>query len=352
MGKETTAVATIGNKTELEVLLAKPELTKGLDDIACQYLSTDNIKVSAKLAVSRQPKLLQCTKKSFIEAIVKAKELGLDFTGLTGQGYLIPYGNTCQFIPGYQGLIELAYRSGQVAFIDTQLVYEKDKCEYQLGSKPSVTHIPYMGADGRGKILFGYAIVILKDSPDTPKVEIMSHSDIMKIKARSKAKNSGPWVTDEPEMMRKTVLRRAYKYIPKTQILNQAIVADNDLYDINGSQREQGSLSGVDTLKDRLADNKAKPVVSKEVTKPKTKTATKPQEAAQDVKTESEGQSTPEEEKEPVVTPPPPADLPTKYWCNSCKQGFDKLNNNDLCPNCFSSRWQLNELVNKEKDKK
>ena len=203
-------------------------------------------------------------------------------------------------------------------------MYEKDKCEYRLGSSPSVEHIPYMAGD-RGKILFGYTIVILKDS-DIPKVEIMSHKEIMKIKARSKAKNDGPWVTDESEMMRKTVLRRAFKYIPKTQKLNQAMIADNNLYDLEAQHRAPGTSSGSDSLKERLNPTKE---VENTVVEPDTVAPDPPQSS----KPKNTGKSTQVQNEKPKETP---ADDFLPWQCNMCKKNFF-VPKDDKCPLCFSA---------------
>lgn len=250
----------VGSKDSLKRVMDTPDFKESLKSVAGKYLTAEHVIKAALLAVSRQPKLLQCTKASFLQAAIKAAELGLDFAGQTGQGYLIPFGKECQFIPGYQGFIEIAYRSERVNYIDAQLVYEKDRYEYNLGSNPYINHQPTLTGD-RGKVLFGYAIVKLVGS-DMPKIELMSYDDIMKIKARSKAKDSGPWKTDEPEMMRKTVLRRAFKYIPKTPEIQTAMEVDNEQFDMNIEElKNDKSNLGANGLKGRLK------VKSKDVTR-------------------------------------------------------------------------------------
>ena len=55
-----------------------------------------------------------------------ADELGLEPGGALGEGYLVPYGSTCQFIPGYRGLIALARRSGQIVSLEAHVVHQHD----------------------------------------------------------------------------------------------------------------------------------------------------------------------------------------------------------------------------------
>lgn len=259
--EQTTAIAVVSDINTLSTMLSSPRFKSMVAQVASKYMTEEKIVKIALLAVSRQPALFRCTGESVLQSIVKAAELGLDFAGQTGQGYLIPYANKnlpdgvkeCQFIPGYQGLIELAYRSKQVTYIDSQLVHENDQCDYDLGSTPFIKHKPNFRGD-RGKVLFGYVVVRLT-SVDIPKIEIMSHSEIMKIKGRSMAGNYGPWKTDESEMMRKTVVRRAFKYIPKTPAILDAMEQDNRDYDLVGSNQIGDAIQhqvGTDGLKARL----------------------------------------------------------------------------------------------------
>ena len=76
---------------------------------------------------------------SFIAALMNAAQLGLEPNTPLGQAYLIPYKNKgileCQFQIGYKGMIDLAYRTGQVQMIQAQIVREHDFFEYQYGSQ-------------------------------------------------------------------------------------------------------------------------------------------------------------------------------------------------------------------------
>lgn len=65
---------------------------------------------------------------------------------MIGQAYLIPFRNhgrmECQFQLGYKGLIDLAYRSGEVSIIQAHTVYENDDFQYELGLDPTLRHVP------------------------------------------------------------------------------------------------------------------------------------------------------------------------------------------------------------------
>lgn len=241
--KQTTSLSLVGNKDTLNELIKSPAFQDAIKTVANKYATPERVFKMAALAASRQPKLYSCTKPSFIQCLVKSAELGLDCGGATGQAYLVPFRNgmlskkagydvyECTFIPGYQGLTEIVYRAKAVNYIDAQIVYTKDLFKYSLGTTPMIQFEPNLDGD-RGDIKCAYAVIRLKGS-ELPKIEIMSREQLLDIKSRSKAADYGPWKTDEAEMMRKTVLRRALKYVPKTPQIEQALELDNQMYDFS-----------------------------------------------------------------------------------------------------------------------
>ncbi len=150
--------------------------------------------------------------------------------GLLGQCYLIPYGNECQLIPGYQGLLELVRRSGKVKRIEAQVVYERDRFIYRTGLFVTLDHEPMLDGE-RGEPRLAYAVAEFVDGGHH--VEIMSRAQIEAIRDRGSNTQSAkrwskktPWDTDADEMWRKTVLRRLCKFLPKSVELAQAIALD------------------------------------------------------------------------------------------------------------------------------
>jgi hypothetical protein len=74
------------------------------------------------------------------------------------------------------------------------------------------------------ELVAAYAVARLKNAE--PVFEVMHKDDIEKIRRRSKAADSGPWVTDYDEMAKKTVLRRLCKYLPLSTELTAAVAKD------------------------------------------------------------------------------------------------------------------------------
>lgn len=166
-------------------------------------------------ALSTNPKLGECSPKSFLGAMMTAAQLGVEANTPLGQAYLIPFRNhgvmECQFQLGYKGLIDLAYRSGEVSIIQAHAVYENDEFSYELGIDPKLKHVPATG--DRGNPICFYAMFKTKDGGYG--FEVMSMDDV-RAHARkySKAYGSGPWQTNFEEMAKKTVLKRVLKYAP------------------------------------------------------------------------------------------------------------------------------------------
>lgn len=181
-------------------------------------------------ALSTNQKLAECTPTSFLGAMMTAAQLGVEPNTPLGQAYLIPYRNKgtleCQFQLGYKGLIDLAYRSGEVKMIQAHTVYENDEFSYELGLEPKLRHVP--APQDRGQPMCFYAVFHTKDGGYG--FEVMSMEDVQQHAQRySKAYNSGPWQTNFEEMAKKTVLKRVLKYAPLKTDFVRAVAADETI---------------------------------------------------------------------------------------------------------------------------
>ena len=180
-------------------------------------------------AISVNPKLASCTKASFLGAMMNAAQLGLEPNTPLGQAYILPYMNKgaleAQFQIGYKGLIDLAYRSGDVEVVQAHIVYENDKFECEYGLEPKLTHVP---ADkDRGEPVKVYAM--FKTKSGGYGFEVMSMDDVRNHASKySKAYSSSfsPWKTNFEEMAKKTVLKKVLKYAPLKSDFVKAVVQD------------------------------------------------------------------------------------------------------------------------------
>lgn len=211
----------------------KIALEKSLPNIkavAARHMVPDRIVKGILGLASRNPLILDCTPLSVVKATLQAVELGLEPGSSLGEFYFVPFRNgktgqrEVQGIPGYRGLIQLARRSGEISTITAEAVYEGDEFEVELGLTPKLVHRPDYDNENREntlKLKFVYAVAHFKDGGY--QFQVMSRKQIELIRRRSKAADSGPWVTDYEEMSKKTVIRRLAKYLPLSTQFAQAL---------------------------------------------------------------------------------------------------------------------------------
>lgn len=192
-------------------------------------------------ALSKNNKLSSSTPESFMGALLTSAQLGLECNTPLGQAYLIPFWNgkkNCmetQFQLGYQGLIDLCYRTGQYKKIVARVVYEGDDFDYSYGLEERLIHRPHEKSD---KPIYVYAIYELKNGASA--FEVMSWDAIDKhAKKYSQSANSSssPWKTDPESMAKKTVLKKVLKYAPKTvenaELIAEAVNGDSAIIKTN-----------------------------------------------------------------------------------------------------------------------
>jgi recombination protein RecT len=203
-----------------------------------KHVSSDRILRIALTALTRTPKLQECEQGSFLQCLLDLASWGLEPNGR--DAHLIPFKNNkrntieCQLILDYKGLVQLLYRSDRVLSIHADLVFEGDVFEYNKGQV--LKHQPWFlrkdsaKPEEQGKIVAVYCEVQLKGG-SKPKCELMSKREIDAVRARSKAKSSGPWVTDYGEMAKKTAFRRCSKWLPISAEMKDALDRDFDAPD-------------------------------------------------------------------------------------------------------------------------
>jgi recombinational DNA repair protein RecT len=185
--------------------------------------------------------------------------------------------NVAQFRPRYKGLMKLALQAGEVLKIESRLVYSKDVFEVEEGIESRIIH--KHGLSDRGEKIGAYCVWKLKNGET--QFEIMSKEEILAIRDRSSSKTKdgtvvGPWKTDEAEMWRKTVVRRASKYMPLSTEAQRAVMADNQAEGIidgdeyNGSEMDITDFDDVPVAEAQVQTLEEK-IVAKATPAPKTK---------------------------------------------------------------------------------
>lgn len=229
--KRTNQMQEIQQKdTSLKGLIKtmEPEIKKALPSV----ITPERFTRMVFTALSSTPKLQQCTPQSFLGAMMQAAQLGLEPNTPIGQAYLIPYKNKgiqeCQFQLGYKGLIDLAYRSGEIKDIQAHEVYENDAFEYEFGLEPKLKHIP--ATHDRGEIIMYYAVFHMVNGGYG--FEVMSKEDIInhaKKTSQSYDSSYSPWAKYFDEMAKKTVIKKCLKYAPIKTDFVRALSSDETI---------------------------------------------------------------------------------------------------------------------------
>jgi len=172
---------------------------------------------------------------SVIAAVKNLAAIGISLNPAKKQAYLVPRSMgrdkpaaICLDI-SYMGLMDLAMATGSIKWAQAEIVREHDGfARGRFDEPPQHTFNPF--SKDRGAIIGVY--VVVKTADGDYLTHTMTYEDALAIRNRSEAwkayvagktKSGGPWQTDETEMLKKTVVKQAYKYWPKTERLDTAI---------------------------------------------------------------------------------------------------------------------------------
>lgn len=332
--------------TEAKDLRAVFELEPFKYNFVDNYLKTTGRKNGAMIferervlfmkALSENKKLEKCERFTIYAAFIELAVSGLTLNdGIT---YIIPYGNKAQFQIGWKGRLEQISHIDIVQFAnEPQLVYtsELDDFDFELGENPRI--IKHKPSKTRGKSkddLIEWVYFIINTTLG-PKTWMMSRTDVHQIRdqysqtyrsymAECVAKNvepgkpiekkmtgsNGPytitidppfWVTSEGEAFKKTIVKRGYKFLPKTprlKALDERIKGNLDIED--GTQEETHDINY------GLA-NEAEAAAAPPATTAEIKTTPPPAD-----KKKGSGKAKKEETKKPAETQAPAAESETK----------------------------------------
>jgi len=165
--------------------------------------------------ISQNPELGLCDPISMMSAVMRCAQLGLEPGTALSKIHLIPFNNRkknrkeVNVIVGYQGLVELARRSGEISEIYAEAVYKNDEFKVVLGLSKDIVHVPAEGE--RGEFRAVYAVAKFKDGGIH--FVALSKDDCEKIRTRTKYPNP-IWNSDYSEMAKKTAIRRLSKLLP------------------------------------------------------------------------------------------------------------------------------------------
>jgi recombination protein RecT len=215
----TNAIATI----EGDIYGVEPAFAAVSVDRSINFAKEASFAMQAIFASDYATSTALKNRQSVINAVTNIAAIGISLNPAKKQAYLVPRdGRICLDI-SYMGLMDLAMQGGAIRWAQCQLVHASDKFSLTgMDKQPSHEFNPF--ASDRGDVVGVYCTV--KTSDGDYLTHCMQIEDVYAIRDRSqswKAGKSTPWKTDPGEMIKKTCVKQAYKYWPKTARLEAAI---------------------------------------------------------------------------------------------------------------------------------
>lgn len=250
----STTVTTTDDKKKLAPVDAFKKMlsVNQRDQVAAQLpqgINVDRFIRTAITVVSMNPELLTCTLPSLMGSIMLAAKDGLLPDGkeavvqvyncnIAKKGQPAIWEKQAQYMPMVKGLLQILYRSGEVAMVDGVAVYQKDEFEYERGDQPRIFHKPYAGAEAPGLVVASYVIIKLKNGE--VKREVMFRRDIEAVRNASKAKDGPGWKNWYDQFAIKAVIKRAYKQLSSdSEVFERVIQHDNDAMGFDFDQQPE-----------------------------------------------------------------------------------------------------------------
>ena len=227
MSTTTTVATKAGGKMAIRDHLNSEAFKAEVARVLPKHCTPERMVRTGLTALMKTPKLASCTPESFLNCMLQLSQWGLEPDGR--HAHLIPYGDQCTLILDYKGIVDLVLRSGSVRTIHADVVHEGDLFVYSLGEVKQ--HTPHFlrtdeaKPEKAGKIIAAYCHVVFNDG--ATKSEVMSVEEVEKVRAASRAGSSGPWKDWWSEMAKKTVFRRASKWLKLSAEVADAFERDD-----------------------------------------------------------------------------------------------------------------------------
>ena len=213
---------------DIKTLIASPAMNEQFARALPKHISPERFARVAITALTRTPKLAECTQASLMKCLLDLSAMGLEPDGR--RAHLIPYENRkmgvieCTLIVDYKGIIELIRRSGDVVSIRSETVCEHDLFAWENGE---ITH-QVNWRQPRGEVQAVYAEAVMKSGEKQSAT--MTRQEVEAIRARSRSGETGPWKTDWAEMAKKTAVRRLAKMLPLSSEVMDHVTRDDDQF--------------------------------------------------------------------------------------------------------------------------
>lgn len=226
----STAIAKRDAITDVVQTIDKPEYQRQLSEMLPVGVSLDRFTRTAKLAVQRQPDLVDADRKTLFLALVQCAASGLLPDGRESALVVVKVKgrDTVAWWPMIGGLRKKAAEHGIT--LAASVVYTNDEFSYST-MPPAVTHTPTPLGQDKGEPRGAFAAALDANGRVICPPVVMSVDEIEKVRATSRASSSeyGPWVKWWDRMACKTVARRLFAEMPlaeRTEDLERTLSAD------------------------------------------------------------------------------------------------------------------------------
>lgn len=164
---------------------------------------------------------VNATPASIAGAIFNASFLGLTFGKALGHAHIVPFKGAAQLVIGYRGWIHLAYSTGYLSRVYSDVVCKGEGFEYWIDEMgPRLRHTPSLDRDpSRSDIVAAYCVYHTKDGGSGLKVVPRKEID------RSD-KGRDVWQSNYAAMAMKTAILRTAKFWNNTSRTAKAIELD------------------------------------------------------------------------------------------------------------------------------
>ncbi|GAC1481724.1 MAG: hypothetical protein NVS2B11_07090 [Acetobacteraceae bacterium] len=261
-----------GKLSEVKTLqdaFGHPDFMHRIKQATPKHMSPDRMLAVFVQCVQKTPKLMACNMMSLLGAFLAVASVGLEPNTALQHAHLIPFDKRgkdpatgkwgvirtdVQIIFGYQGLLELAYRSGQLRSVHADVVWraEAEKREHWdcwFGSGGKLIHRPMLNRPRVAGELPVLTYMHANMLHEGEAFEVMTIEDVLAIRDNSQgykaavaaleywkrdgskgnpppAYTEAPWVRNPVPMIRKTVFRAGSKWLPKSIELAAALDMD------------------------------------------------------------------------------------------------------------------------------
>jgi recombination protein RecT len=292
------------NKVDnLAELFKHPDFKNRIASAAPKHFNAERLLRTMVLATQKTPKLLEVSPMQMLGACITLAALGLEPNTPLQHAHLIPFEvnkynpttrkfehvrTDVQVIIGYQGYLDLIYRSGMVESVHCDVYYrdeeESGAFSYEHGSKQHLTHKPngkirppeeepagaYMYATLKGggevfEVMPAAKIHLIRSRSQGFRAAMRAHDNAIqdnKDPLKDKRYTEAPWIKDPESMWRKTPLRAGQKWLPKSIELAAAVAADERPIDFSQITSGDMVLEGTFVVEDDTVPGEEAPVTT------------------------------------------------------------------------------------------